>query len=155
MTATARGIYAVEFLDVPDEDIPHLDDDIYDDTPLATWFQTFLDFLEQPSGNLSLPLDRLMMEGTPLQQRVWKALQNIPPGQTITYGAVAEIIGRPSAVRPVAQACGANPVAVIIPCHRVLRSDGELGGYRWGVQRKQALLKREAQQLAKARAPLR
>ncbi len=93
-------------------------------------------------GELPLPL-ALDERGTDLQRAVWKALRDIPAGTTASYAEVARAIGRPSAVRAVAQACGANPVAVLTPCHRVVRSDGALSGYRWGVERKQALLARE------------
>ncbi|MBI1682075.1 methylated-DNA--[protein]-cysteine S-methyltransferase [Caulobacter hibisci] len=89
---------------------------------------------------IDLPLDE---RGTDLQRAVWKALRDIPAGTTASYAEVARAIGRPLAVRAVAQACGANPVAVLTPCHRVVRSDGGLSGYRWGVERKQALLARE------------
>jgi AraC family transcriptional regulator, regulatory protein of adaptative response / methylated-DNA-[protein]-cysteine methyltransferase len=82
--------------------------------------------------------------GTDLQRRVWQALRAIPAGRTVSYAEVARRIGRPAAVRAVAQACGANPLAVVTPCHRVVRSDGGLSGYRWGVERKAALLAREA-----------
>lgn len=82
--------------------------------------------------------------GTPFQREVWEALRDIPPGTTASYRGIAERIGRPEAVRAVAQACAANPIAVLIPCHRVLRSDGGLGGYRWGPGRKTVLLQREA-----------
>lgn len=99
--------------------------------------------IEQPTFALSLPLD---IRGTLFQQRVWKALQQIPAGETRSYSAIAEAIGSPKAVRAVASACAANALAVIIPCHRVLRNDGNLSGYRWGVERKQKLLQREAQQ---------
>ena len=88
-----------------------------------------------------MPLD---LRGTAFQQRVWQALRKIPAGKTASYADIAERIGSPGAVRAVAQACAANPVAVAIPCHRVVRSDGALSGYRWGVQRKRALLEREA-----------
>jgi AraC family transcriptional regulator, regulatory protein of adaptative response / methylated-DNA-[protein]-cysteine methyltransferase len=88
----------------------------------------------------ALPLDE---RGTDLQRAVWKALRGIPAGTTTSYAQVAQAIGRPQAVRAVAQACGANPVAVLTPCHRVVRSDGGLSGYRWGVERKRALLDRE------------
>ncbi len=98
------------------------------------------DFVEHPSSKWSLPLD---LQGTPFQKSVWKALQKIPAGKTATYLDIATKIGQPKAVRAVAQACGANPVAVAIPCHRVVRSDGGLSGYRWGVERKAELLKRE------------
>lgn len=91
-------------------------------------------------GNPHLPLD---IRGTAFQQRVWEALQQIPAGKTATYAQIAERIGKPTSVRAVASACAANPVAVVIPCHRVVRSDGELAGYRWGLERKRELLKRE------------
>lgn len=96
--------------------------------------------IAQP-GATALPLDE---QGTDLQAAVWKALRDIPAGRTASYAEVARAIGRPSAVRAVAQACGANPLAVLTPCHRVVRSDGGLSGYRWGVERKRALLEREA-----------
>jgi AraC family transcriptional regulator of adaptative response/methylated-DNA-[protein]-cysteine methyltransferase len=89
---------------------------------------------------LDLPLDAL---GTPLQRKVWATLRTIPVGTTASYAEVARAIGRPTAARAVAQACGANPLAVITPCHRVVRADGGLSGYRWGVERKAALLARE------------
>ncbi len=98
-------------------------------------------FVEQPGASLNLPLD---VQGTAFQQKVWQALQKIPAGQTVTYTEIARRIGRPKAVRAVAGACAANPIAIAIPCHRVLRNDGTLSGYRWGLERKRALLKREA-----------
>ena len=97
--------------------------------------------IENPGVGLDLPLD---IRGTAFQQRVWNALQQIPPGSTATYAEIAAKIGRPKAVRAVAQACGANALAVAIPCHRVIRNDGSLSGYRWGVERKRVLLEREA-----------
>ena len=97
--------------------------------------------IEQPGTSLDLPLD---IRGTAFQQRVWNALQQIPPGTTATYTEIAKKIGMPKAVRAVAQACGANAIAVAIPCHRVIKNDGSLSGYRWGVDRKRALLEREA-----------
>lgn len=99
--------------------------------------------VEQPSQGLDLPLD---IRGTAFQRRVWAALQSIPPGQTVSYTEVANMIGAPKSVRAVAQACGANKLAVAIPCHRVVRNNGDLSGYRWGIERKQALLEREQQQ---------
>jgi AraC family transcriptional regulator of adaptative response/methylated-DNA-[protein]-cysteine methyltransferase len=84
------------------------------------------------------------VRGTAFQQRVWQALRDIPPGSTASYAEVARRIGAPTAVRGVAQACAANPIAVAIPCHRVVRRDGGLAGYRWGIERKRALLEREA-----------
>jgi AraC family transcriptional regulator of adaptative response/methylated-DNA-[protein]-cysteine methyltransferase len=98
--------------------------------------------IERPGVGLDLPLD---IRGTAFQQRVWKALQQIPVGTTASYADVAKSIGMPKAARAVAQACGANTLAVAIPCHRVIRNDGALSGYRWGVERKRALLDREAQ----------
>jgi AraC family transcriptional regulator, regulatory protein of adaptative response / methylated-DNA-[protein]-cysteine methyltransferase len=97
--------------------------------------------VEAPGERLDLPLD---IRGTAFQQRVWAALRAIPPGKTATYKEIARAIGRPTAVRAVAQACAANPLAVAIPCHRVVRTDGDLSGYRWGVERKRTLIAREA-----------
>ncbi len=97
-------------------------------------------WLEAPVAALDVPLD---LRGTEFQQSVWNALREIPAGSTASYTDIANRIGRPKSVRAVAQACGANPVAVIVPCHRVIRSDGALSGYRWGVGRKRVLLERE------------
>jgi AraC family transcriptional regulator, regulatory protein of adaptative response / methylated-DNA-[protein]-cysteine methyltransferase len=97
--------------------------------------------IEKPGARLDLPLDA---RGTAFQRLVWDALQGIPSGSTATYTDIARQIGMPGAVRAVAQACGANALAVVIPCHRVIRNDGSLSGYRWGVERKRALLAREA-----------
>jgi len=94
-------------------------------------------FVGAPAGGLDLPLDA---RGTPFQRRVWEALRAIPAGSTATYTELAERIGAPTAVRAVAAACAANPLAVVVPCHRVVRQDGGLSGYRWGVERKRALL---------------
>ncbi|AAZ33429.1 bifunctional DNA-binding transcriptional regulator/O6-methylguanine-DNA methyltransferase Ada [Pseudomonas savastanoi pv. phaseolicola] len=98
-------------------------------------------FVESPATGLALPLD---IRGTVFQERVWQALRDIPAGSTATYTDIATRIGMPSAVRAVANACGANTLAVAIPCHRVVRSDGSLSGYRWGVERKRKLLEIEA-----------
>ena len=100
-----------------------------------------VEMLESPGKGAELLLD---VRGTVFQQRAWQALREIPPGSTATYGEIATRIGAPRAVRAVAQACAANPIAVAIPCHRVVRSDGRLSGYRWGVGRKKVLLQREA-----------
>ena len=102
-----------------------------------------VDFVEAPGIGLDLPLD---VRGTAFQQRVWQALRNIPSGSTTTYREIAARIGAPKAVRGVAGACAANALAVAIPCHRVVASDGRLAGYRWGVERKRALLEREGSQ---------
>ncbi len=98
-------------------------------------------FVEAPATGLGLPLD---IRGTVFQHKVWQALREIPPGQTLSYASLADRIGRPGAVRAVAGACAANAIAVAIPCHRIVKSDGALSGYRWGVARKRALLDREA-----------
>jgi AraC family transcriptional regulator, regulatory protein of adaptative response / methylated-DNA-[protein]-cysteine methyltransferase len=107
--------------------------------------------VEQPRLGSELPLD---IRGTAFQQRVWKALRRIPAGKTASYRDIARRIGAPRAVRAVAQACAANALAVAIPCHRVVRTDGDLSGYRWGVERKRALLDREAaREAARAARP--
>jgi len=98
-------------------------------------------FIATPERGLDLALD---IRGTPFQRRVWDALCAIPCGRTVTYAALARRIGEPEAVRAVANACAANAIGLAIPCHRVIRSDGTLSGYRWGVERKRALLAREA-----------
>jgi AraC family transcriptional regulator of adaptative response/methylated-DNA-[protein]-cysteine methyltransferase len=100
-----------------------------------------LRFIETPAQGLDLELD---IHGTPFQRRVWDALCAIPSGRTVTYAALARRIGEPSAARAVANACAANAIALATPCHRVVRSDGTPSGYRWGVERKRALLAREA-----------
>ena len=100
-----------------------------------------LAFTETPTGGIDLPLD---VRGTAFQQRVWEALRMLRPGTTATYTEIANRIGSPAAVRAVATACAANPIAVVIPCHRVVRQGGALAGYRWGIERKKTLLAREA-----------
>ncbi len=97
-------------------------------------------FIDAPGARLELPLD---IRGTAFQQRVWRALQDIPPGSTMSYGEIARRLGMPQSVRAVGSACAANALAVVIPCHRAVRTDGSLSGYRWGIERKQALLVRE------------
>jgi AraC family transcriptional regulator, regulatory protein of adaptative response / methylated-DNA-[protein]-cysteine methyltransferase len=99
------------------------------------------EFIDAPALGLDLPLD---MRGTPFQEAVWHALRNIPAGSTASYGEIARRIGAPKEAQGVAEACAANAIAVAVPCHRVVRKDGQLGGYRWGVRRKRALLNREA-----------
>ncbi|AQU86256.1 cysteine methyltransferase [Komagataeibacter nataicola] len=111
-----------------------------DDAALAHWLAVVTTCVETPWAMPDLPLE---VRGTPFQQQVWQALRGIPCGQTVTYGELAARIGRPGAVRAVAGACAANRLAVVVPCHRVIRHDGSLSGYRWGVERKQALLARE------------
>lgn len=111
---------------------------------------TVLDVVEGGELPPELPLD---LCGTPFQQRVWQMLLTIPAGSTASYAALAQRMGAPGAARAVARACAANPLAVVIPCHRVVRSDGALSGYRWGVARKRALIEREARQARCQRVP--
>ncbi|BCH01188.1 methylated-DNA--[protein]-cysteine S-methyltransferase [Mesorhizobium loti] len=99
-------------------------------------------FIETPGAGLDLPFD--IRHGTPFQQRVWEVLRAIPCGATITYTALARRLGQPYGARAVATACAANAIALGIPCHRVVRADGTLSGYRWGIERKRALLDKEA-----------
>ena len=112
-----------------------------DDAGFAQSMARVLALVEAPRLGLDLPLD---VQGTAFQQRVWQALGEIPAGRTASYAEVARRIGAPRATRAVAQACAANPLAVVIPCHRVVKSDGALSGYRWGIERKRVLLEREA-----------
>lgn len=106
------------------------------------WVRAVVGLVDAPAtaAAAALPLD---IRGTAFQQQVWSALLRIPPGSTVTYAQLASAIGRPTATRAVAQACGANPLAVVVPCHRVVGSDGSLTGYRWGVERKRSLLDSE------------
>lgn len=143
---TAKGICAVMLGDRAES----LVDDLtrrFSKATLVEADSTFRDsvaavvqLIETPAQPFTLPID---LHGTIFQQRVWSALRDITPGTTITYGALAARIGAPSSVRAVARACGANPVAVVVPCHRVVGKDGTLTGYRWGLERKKALLGRE------------
>lgn len=144
---SARGICAISLGDDPDALARDLQDRfpqarlIGDDAQFARLVSRVVGFVEAPALGLDLPLD---VRGTAFQQRVWQALREIPPGSTASYADIADRIGAPKSVRAVAQACGANPLAVAIPCHRVVRQDGNLSGYRWGVARKRTLLEREA-----------
>ncbi len=108
---------------------------------LDPWVASIQDYLHGSQPHLDLPLD---VRATAFQSRVWQALRAIPYGSTRSYGEVAQAIGQPSATRAVGHACATNPVALVIPCHRVVREDGGLGGYRWGIERKRALLAQEA-----------
>lgn len=147
VAATRKGICAIEFGDEPQAladrvraRFPQAAFEPADDA-FRRWVARVLRHIEQPRGVLDLPLD---VQGTVLQHRVWQALQAIPAGQTVSYGELAERLGQPKAHRAVAHACAVNPVAVAIPCHRAVRADGSLAGYRWGLERKAELLKREA-----------
>ena len=113
---------------------------VRDDQGLQQALSRVIELIETPGLDLDLPLD---VRGTGFQQRVWRALREIPAGSTASYAEIARRIGSPDATRAVAGACATNPLAVVIPCHRVVRSDGALSGYRWGVERKRALLERE------------
>ncbi len=113
---------------------------VRDDPGLAETVRAVLRFIEEPREALALPLD---LRGTAFQLRVWHALCRIPPGETRSYADLAAMIGNPRAIRAVARSCASNPVSLAVPCHRVVGSDGDLTGYRWGVPRKRALLERE------------
>lgn len=142
-----RGACAILMGDDPDALVRDLQDRfpkadlIGGDADFEQLIAKVVGFIEAPALGLDLPLD---IRGTSFQQRVWRALQEIPVGATASYTDVANRIGSPNAFRAVAQACAANALAVAIPCHRVVRNDGAISGYRWGVERKRALLEREA-----------
>ncbi len=110
------------------------------DAAFESWIDTVVRFVEAPGIGLDLPLD---LQGTALQIRVWQALRQIRPGETVSYGDLAARLGMPKGARAVAGACAANRLAVAVPCHRVVGTDGKLTGYRWGVERKRRLLDRE------------
>lgn len=109
---------------------------------LAAWLENVTEFLAAPLTPLHFPLD---IHGSDFQKSVWAILRSIPVGGTLSYSDVAELLHKPKAVRAVANACAANPLALAIPCHRILRADGGISGYRWGVERKRALLAKEQQ----------
>ena len=144
---SGRGVCAILIGDDPQALVQDLQDRfaqaqlIGGDAEFEQLVAQVVGFVEAPQLGLDLPLD---VRGTAFQQRVWQALREIPAGRTASYGEIAKRIGAPGSVRAVAQACGANALAVAIPCHRVVRNDGALSGYRWGVERKRALLEREA-----------
>jgi len=147
VAATGKGICAIMLGDNAGALVRNLEDRfpraqlVGGDTQFERLVATVVGFIEVPARGLDLPLD---VRGTAFQHRVWQALRSIPAGSTASYAEIAERIGEPAAVRAVAQACASNPVALAIPCHRVVRKDGGLSGYRWGVERKRALLEREA-----------
>ena len=148
---SARGVCAILLGDDPEVLLRDLQDRfpkanlIGDDGDFEQTVARVVGFIEAPGLGLSLPLD---LQGTAFQLRVWQALRGVPAGQTASYSDIAQRIGAPRSVRAVARACAANPVAVAVPCHRVLRIDGGISGYRWGVERKRALLLREAAAVA-------
>ena len=147
VAATAKGVCAIQLGDRADQLLRAFQDRfphanlIGGDEAFEKLVARVVGLVEAPGVGVELPLD---VRGTAFQQRVWRALRAIPPGTTTSNGEIARRIGAPTAVRAVARAIGSNPVAVAIPCHRVVASDGALTGYRWGVARKRALLDREA-----------
>jgi AraC family transcriptional regulator, regulatory protein of adaptative response / methylated-DNA-[protein]-cysteine methyltransferase len=147
VAATEKGVCAILIGDDPDELAHDLQDRfpraelIGGDAAFEALVAGVVGFVEAPALGCNLPLD---VRGTAFQQRVWQALRAIPAGETASYAEIARRIGAPGSARAVAQACAANNIAVAIPCHRVVRNDGALSGYRWGVERKRALLARES-----------
>ncbi|MFZ3184354.1 MAG: bifunctional DNA-binding transcriptional regulator/O6-methylguanine-DNA methyltransferase Ada [Pseudomonas sp.] len=148
VASSERGVCAILMGDGPDELLDDLQrrfpraELLGGDQDFEQQMATVVGFVEAPQLGLDLPLD---VRGTLFQQRVWQALREIPVGTTVSYSGLAQLIGAPKSARAVAQACAANALAVAIPCHRVVRNDGGLSGYRWGIERKRALLEREAQ----------
>ena len=147
VAASEKGVCAILLGDDPDELVKDLQHRfrkanlVGGDRDFEHLVAQVVGFVEQPCIACDLPLD---IRGTAFQQRVWQALRKIPSGTTTTYAEIAARIGLPKSVRAVASAIAANPIAIAIPCHRVIRTDGSLSGYRWGVTRKSALLKKEA-----------
>jgi AraC family transcriptional regulator, regulatory protein of adaptative response / methylated-DNA-[protein]-cysteine methyltransferase len=146
VAATEKGICAIQFGDGDEELVEGLKREFpfairkHDDETMRTWTEAVLRQISGHKLNRSLPLD---IQATAFQKRVWTHLQSLPFGTTQSYGEVAKAIGQPKGARAVARACASNRIAVAIPCHRVVREDGEMGGYRWGVERKRALLQME------------
>ncbi len=146
VAATEKGVCAIQFARSDGELIEGLKREFPfavrkpDQGGLQAWVETLLATMTGHESNAALPLD---IRATAFQRRVWTYLQSIPFGETLSYSQVAKAIGRPSASRAVARACATNPVAVAIPCHRVVRKDGDTSGYRWGMERKKALLEME------------
>ncbi|MEH1910914.1 bifunctional DNA-binding transcriptional regulator/O6-methylguanine-DNA methyltransferase Ada [Nostoc sp.] len=152
VATTEKGICAVKLGDEADKLEHILIKEFHqahimrDDHTHKEWIEAILNFISGDETHLDLPLD---IRGTAFQKQVWEALQKIPYGETCTYTDIARNIAKPQAVRAVGNACGANPIALIVPCHRVLRSDGSLGGYHWGIERKQKLLIQESERTAR------
>ncbi|HZJ95079.1 MAG TPA: methylated-DNA--[protein]-cysteine S-methyltransferase [Thiopseudomonas sp.] len=146
VATTERGVCAVVLGDTATEVLADLQKRlpkaqlINNNQALAPLLKNITDFLAAPLTPFDFPLD---IQGSAFQKRVWAILQSIPVGKTLSYSEIAERLNNPKAVRAVANACAANPLALVIPCHRVLRSDGGISGYRWGVERKRALLAKE------------
>lgn len=148
VAATERGVCKVSLGDQPGSLLDDLAAEfsaaerLRDDEGLGYWVERIVAFLEGWQPDINLPLD---LRATAFQLKVWRELQAIPAGETRSYSQVAAAIGQPKASRAVANACASNPVALIIPCHRIIRADKSLGGYRWGIERKRALLEAERQ----------
>lgn len=146
IAATDKGVAAVEFADAPEPLLDRLTtrfpgaELVAGDTDFEHLAASVIALVEEPAKAVDLPID---VRGTAFQERVWQALRRIPAGKTATYAEIATAIGAPQSTRAVANACGANRVAIVIPCHRVVRTDGGSGGYRWGIARKETLLARE------------
>ena len=157
VAASGKGVCAILMGDEPDGLVRDFQDCfpkaylVGADAGFEATVASVVGLVEAPRLGLNLPLD---VQGTAFQQRVWRALTELPAGSTASYADIAHAVGQPGAVRAVAQACAANSLAVAIPCHRVVRTDGSLSGYRWGVERKRALLNREAEQAGKQAASL-
>ncbi|QSA99254.1 methylated-DNA--[protein]-cysteine S-methyltransferase (plasmid) [Methylococcus sp. EFPC2] len=155
MATSARGVCAISLGDDPESLIREFQDRcpgarlVGADERFERLIARVVGFVETPALGLDLPLD---VRGTAFQQRVWQALREIPAGTRISYSALAQRIGAPASVRAVAGACAANILALAIPCHRVVRTDGRLSGYRWGIARKAELLRREEKTLAPPQA---
>jgi AraC family transcriptional regulator of adaptative response/methylated-DNA-[protein]-cysteine methyltransferase len=151
VAATNKGVCAIMLGDDPDVLVRDLQDrfpraELKGGEPrFERTVAQVVGLVEAPGQRLDLPLD---IRGTAFQRRVWEVLRTIPPGETASYSDVAARLGKPAAVRAVASACAANPLAVAIPCHRVTAADGRLAGYRWGVTRKQRLLESEKRRRA-------
>lgn len=153
MAATDRGLCYIQFSDNSNESLAKLESEFPEAIiskmndkyakDFSLWMKILTDYLNGEIKRLDLPLD---IHGTAFQMKIWKFLTRIPPGRTMSYKELAEATGNPKAVRAVASACAKNRIAIAIPCHRVIRGDGDLAGYRWGIHRKRALLELESGQ---------
>jgi AraC family transcriptional regulator of adaptative response/methylated-DNA-[protein]-cysteine methyltransferase len=152
VAATERGVCVVRFGDEPEALAEALRDEFPfaevrpDAERLASWVEALRDYLDGRSARLDFPMD---VRASQFQRRVWDALRAIPYGATRSYSEIAAAIHRPEAARAVARACASNPVALVVPCHRVIGANGNLSGYRWGAHRKQTLLDRESRRAAR------
>ena len=146
VAATQRGVSAVYLGEDDDHLVTELNQEYHsatieqDESALGRWVEAILDYLSGRQRALDLPLD---VVATAFQMRVWQLLRSIPYGETRSYSQMARELGSPKAARAVGRACATNPVSLVIPCHRAIRADGGLGGYRWGLHRKERLLERE------------